>query len=188
MHGTGSISQRRLADMAGLMRSRDRVRVSAALDRFCRRFPQLFFAVYTSSGTVVEDLRQYGFWMLNRANFEDLSEGKTNDGGILLVMDAESKSASVTWGYLLDPYLSEEDTFICMSRAHAYWLESRFADGTIRMLEQLENILRKRVSQARRDPGKFEKKVAAPVHTGEVARRIREGHEQHSISRTEVES
>lgn len=185
-HGRENVSIRRLADGAGLMRSRERVKVQAALDHFGRRFPQLFFAVYTGSAGGGGNLRQFGFWLLNRAAFEDVEVDRPNEAGILLVIDAESKSAALSWGYLLDPFLKEEDTFLCLSRAHAYWLEGRFAEGTIRLLAQLEKILRKRASQARRDPERFERRVAPPARTGEIARRIREGHRHQPPKATEV--
>ena len=181
-HGAEEVSLRRLADVAGLIRNRERGKVSAALDRFCRKFPQLFFAVYTSSGQG-GNLRQFGFWLLNRAAFEDVPVDRPNEAGILLVIDADSKSASVTWGYTLDPFLTEEDTFQCLSRAHAYWLEGRYAEGTVRMIEQLEKVLKKRAAQARRDPERFERKVAPPPRTGEIARRIREGHKHHAAAK-----
>jgi uncharacterized membrane protein YgcG len=175
-YGHEEVALRRLGDIAGLIRAKDRPKVSAALDRFSKRFPQLFFAVYTGSGQGGGNLRQFGFWLLNRAAFEDVPVERPNEAGILLVIDADSKSAAVTWGYMLDPFLSEEDTFLCLSRAHAYWLEGNFADGIVRMIAQLGKILRKRAAQARRDPERFERKVAPPARTGEIARRIREGH------------
>lgn len=185
-HGKDNVSLRRLADVAGLMKSRERSKVQAALDDFGRRFPQLFFAVYTGSGQGGGNVRQFGFWLLNRAAFEDVPVDRPNEAGILLVIDPETKAASVTWGYLLDPFLTEEDTFLCLSRAHAYWLEGRFADGTVRMISQLGKILGKRAAQARRDPERFERKVAPPAKTGEIARRIREGHRQALPKTTEV--
>jgi uncharacterized membrane protein YgcG len=185
-HGTDNLSLRRLADLAGLMRSRERGKVQAALDDFSRRFPQLFAAVYTGSAQGGGNLRQFGFWLLNRAAFEDVPVDRPNEAGILLVIDPESKSAGVSWGYQLDPYLTEEDTFICLTRAHAYFLEGRFAEGTVRFIEQLVKILRKRSAQARRDPEKFERKVAPPARTGEIARRIREGHRHVPAKSTEV--
>lgn len=185
-HGSDNVSLRRLADVAGLMKSRERVRVQAALDEFCRRFPQLFFAVYTGSSREGGNIRQFGFWLLNRAAFEDVPVDRPNEAGILLVIDPETRSAAVTWGYLLDPYLTEEDTFSCLSRAHAYWLEGRFADGVVRLVEQLRKILGKRAAQARRDPERFERKVAPPPKTGEIARRIREGHRPSESGTREV--
>ncbi|MEK7951187.1 TPM domain-containing protein [Luteolibacter soli] len=185
-HGKDNVSLRRLADVAGLMRSRERGKVQSALDGFSRRFPQLFFAVYTGSAQGGGNLRQFGFWLLNRAAFEDVPVDRPNEAGILLVIDPESKSATLTWGYHLDPFLTEEDTFVCLSRAHAYFIEGRFADGTVVLAEQLGKILRKRAAQARRDPEKFERKVAPPPRTGEIARRIREGHRQMPVKSTEV--
>ena len=186
-YGREEVSLRRLGDIAGLIRAKDRPKVSAALDCFCKRFPQLFFAVYTGAGQGGGNLRQFGFWLLNRAAFEDVPVDRPNEAGVLLVIDADSKSAAVTWGYMLDPYLTEEDTFLCLSRAHAYWLEGNFADGIVRMIAQLEKILCKRASQARRDPERFERKVAPPARTGEIARRIREGH-KHVSQRPPVET
>jgi uncharacterized membrane protein YgcG len=185
-HGKDNVSLRRLADLAGLMRSRERGKVQSALDGFCRRFPQLFFAVYTGSAQGGGNLRQFGFWLLNRAAFEDVPVDRPNEAGILLVIDPEAKSAVLTWGYHLDPFLTEEDTFICLSRAHAYFLEGRFAEGTVRLVEQLGKVLRKRAAQARRDPERFERKVAPPPRTGEMARRIREGHRHVPVKTTEV--
>ena len=185
-HGKDNVSLRRLADVAGLMKSRERTKVQGSLDDFGRRFPQLFFAVYTGSGKGGGNVRQFGFWLLNRAAFEDVPVDRPNEAGILLVIDPETKAASVTWGYLLDPYLTEEDTFLCLSRAHAYWLEGRFAEGTVRLVSQLGKILAKRAAQARRDPERFERKVAPPAKTGEIARRIREGHRQAGPKTTEV--
>ena len=185
-HGKDNVSLRRLADVAGLMKSRERVKVQGVLDAFCRRFPQLFFAVYTGSGDGAGNVRQFGFWLLNRAAFEDVPVDRPNEAGILLVIDPEAKSAALTWGYLLDPYLSEEDSFVCLSRAHSYWLEGDFAAGTVRLVEQLGKILSKRSAQARRDPERFERKVAPPPKTGEIARRIREGHRHSTAGKREV--
>ena len=94
-HGKDNVSLRRLADVAGLMRSRERGKVQSALDGFCRRFPQLFFAVYTGSAQGGGNLRQFGFWLLNRAAFEDVPVDRPNEAGILLVIDPESKSAVI---------------------------------------------------------------------------------------------
>ncbi len=184
--GEEEVSLRRLADQAGLMRRGERRKVEAAMDRFCGRFPQLFFAVYTGSPGQRGDLRQFGFWLLNRAAFEDVPLDRPNEAGILLTIDPESKAAGFTWGYLLDAFLSEDDTFFCLSRAHAYWLEGRYAEGVLRVLKQLTMLLEKRSRQARRDAEKFERRVAPPRQTGEIARRIREGHRHAAAGREEV--
>lgn len=160
--GGEEVRIRRLEDAAGLMRSVERKRVEAAMDRFERSFPQLFFAVFTGLPEGRSDLRQFGFWLLNRAAFEDVDVERPNERGILLTIDPDGKAAGMSWGYALDPFLTEEDTFLVMSRAHAYWVEGRFADGVVRSLEQLSLILMKRAGRARRDPESFERRISGP--------------------------
>lgn len=165
-----------LTDAAGLLRRSDRDRVSAVMDRISGRFPQIFVAVYTGSLGEMANLRQFGFWLLNRAAFEDVPADKPNEAGILLVIDAESKAAGITFGYLLDPFIEESDTFDCLSRAHAYWLEGRHADGIVKALDHLALVLKKRSRQGRRDPERFERKVRPPVRPSELVKRLRDGH------------
>ncbi len=152
-----------LADTAGVLRRGERERVEAAIDQFKRRFPQLFVAIYTAALGEVAALRPFGFWLLNRATFDEVAPATSNAAGILLTLDPESKAAGLTFGYLLDPYLEEADTFECLSRAHSHWLEGRYADGMIKALNQLSGVLRKRCRQARRNPQRFERKVQPPA-------------------------
>ncbi len=146
------------------------------MEAITRRFPQLFVAIYTGSLGEVANMRQFGFWLLNRSAFEDVPVEKPNEAGILITIDPESKAAGMVFGYLLDPFLDESDTFDCLSRAHAYWLEGRYADGLVRALAHLDGILRKRSRQARRDPEHFERKVVLPGKLGDLVRGIRTGH------------
>lgn len=157
------------------------------MERISQRFPQLFVAVYSGALGEVANIRQFGFWLLNRSAFEDLPAEKPNEAGILLTIDPESKAAGMVFGYLLDPFLEEADTFECLSRAHAYWLEQRYADGIVRALAHLEVILRKRSRQARRDPEHFQRRVVPPAMMGDLVRRIRSGHRKDELVQRESE-
>lgn|GEM_PF-255292 len=174
--GREEVRMRSLTDSAGVLKRGDRRRVEQAMERIPQIFPQTFVAVYTGALGEFANLRQFGFWLLNRSAFEDVPIDKPNEAGILLTIDPESKAAGMAYGYLLDPFLTESDTFECLSRAHARWLEGKYADGIIKALAQLEIILRKRSRQARRDPESFQQKVMPPSKTGDIVRRIRAGH------------
>ncbi|MBC8125544.1 MAG: TPM domain-containing protein [Gloeobacteraceae cyanobacterium ES-bin-144] len=174
--GHEDVRLRCLTDSAGILRRGEREQVEAAMARVSRRFPQLFVAVYTGALGEVSNIRQFGFWLLNRAAFEDVPVEKPNEAGILFTIDPESKAAGVVFGYLLDPFLEESDTFECLTRAHAYWLEGRYAEGLVKALAQLEVILCKRSRQARRDPEHFQRKVMPVAMMGDLVRRIRDGH------------
>lgn len=175
--GAHDVRIRSLADAAGILRRDERHRVEMGMERIGRRFPQLFVAVYTGSLGEVANLRQFGFWLLNRAAFEDQPADKPNEAGILLTIDPESKAAGMVFGYLLDPFLDESDTFECLSRAHACWLEGRYADGILKLLEHLDGILCKRSRQARRDPEFFERKIGLPGKARDVLRKLRGDHQ-----------
>lgn len=164
--GGVELNLRCLADAAGLLRRGERERVEAAMERLSRRFPQLFVAIYTGAFDGAAELRQFGFWLLNRATFAELPPEQSNAAGILITLDPATKMAGVTYGYLLDPYLTETDTFDCLWRAHSHWLEGRYADGMIKALEQFACVLRKRSRQARRHPASFQRKLQPPAHDG----------------------
>lgn len=185
--GHEEVQIRSLTDCAGILRRGDRQRVEVAMEKFTRRFPQIFVAIYTGSLGEVSNIRQFGFWLLNRSAFEDVPVEKPNDAGILLTIDPESKAAGIVFGYLLDPFLEESDTFDCLLRAHAYWLEGRYADGIIRVLLHLDVILARRSRQARRDPEHFERKVLPPSQMGDLVRKIRAGHRPALIDEVESE-
>lgn len=138
-----------LADRAGLMRLGERRRVRAAMDRFSKSFPGLFFTVYTGTLRKGESLRILGFWLLNRAVFEDV-HGLSNDAGIALVIDVERKMAGISFGYQLDLYLDEEDTFQCLCKAYPYWLEGKYDFGIVALISLMEKILRRKCAQAQR--------------------------------------
>lgn len=174
--GGDEVRLRSLTDSAGILRRGDRERVETAMEKISRRFPQVFVAVYTGALGEVSNIRQFGFWLLNRSAFEDVPVEKPNEAGILLTIDPESKAAGIVFGYLLDPFLEEADTFECLSRAHAYWLEERYADGIIKALAHLEGILCKRSRHARRDPEHFQRKVVPAAMMGDLVKRIRAGH------------
>lgn len=164
--GEGEVVLRRLTDSAGLFRSEERRRIEGALVRFDRRFPDVFAAVYTGSAGGSRYVREFGFWLLNHGVFEDVPAEKPNAAVILLVLDPAAKAAGITFGYRLDPYLDASDTFDCLARAHAWWLEGRHAEGVVRVIAQLDTLLRRRSRQARWNLGRFARKVG---HVGKVA-------------------
>ncbi|MFK7850804.1 MAG: hypothetical protein AB8D78_07485 [Akkermansiaceae bacterium] len=173
LFGDSEVKLRRLTDAAGIFRRNDRDLLEELMDEIQSRFPQIFISIYTESLGETGKLRQFGFWLLNRGLFEDVDVERPNEAGILIVIDPDSKSAGMSFGYLLDPFFDERDSFECLSRAHAHWLEGRYADGTVRCLKQLEKLLKKKSRKARRDPERFERKVVKPVAVEDLVKKIR---------------
>lgn len=187
LFGNEEIKLRSLTDAAGIFRRHERDLLEEAMDKISHTFPQIFVAIYTGSLGESGQLRQFGFWLLNRGVFEDVPIEKPNENGILIVIDPDSKAAGMTHGYLLDPYLEEQDSFECLSRAHAYWLEGRYAEGALRSLRALEQLLKKRCRQARRDPEKYERKYGKSSGTRDVVKKLRERDPKQTPARKNAE-
>jgi hypothetical protein len=168
-----------LTDRAGILRRKDRERVSAAMARITRRLPEVFVAVYAGALGDVASMRMFGFWLLNRGVFEDVAADQPREAGILFTIDPESKAAGMSFGYRLDSFLEESDTFECLLRGHAYWLEQRYAEGLVRALSHLEGILCKRSRQARWSPGYYQRKAGSPVVSEDALRPSHAGHGHH---------
>lgn len=173
--GEVEVKSGRLGDEAGLLRRRERKRVEKEIRRFGMKFPQLFFAVRTVSLEEPVNLRQFGFWLLNRAEFGDLDQGLGNDSGVLLVIEAESRKASLTYGYRVEPFLGEIDTFKCLSKAHPYLLEGDWHRGIVTVARNVDKVLRRRWWQALIGRGRFEPRDGTRRRTGDLDRRIQFG-------------
>jgi len=176
MFGEVEVQSGLLGDEAGLLRRRERKRVEKEIQRFGARVPGLFFAVRTVALDEVVNLRKFGFWLLNRAEFDDLGSGIGNDSGVLLVIDAESRAASLTYGYRVDPFLSEMDTFKCLSKAHPYLLEGDWRRGIVAVARNMDKVLRRRWWQALMHRGRFQPRQRdGRKQADELLRRIRFG-------------
>jgi len=156
-YGGAEVRMRRLSDDAGVLRMRERRKASKWFDHFETTFPQLFFSVYYGAMDDVSNIRQFGMWLLNRGAFEDVDLSRPNEGGILLLVDVNSKTAFISHGYLLDFYLKEKDTFRVLSKAHPHLLKGDHSKALKVVISQLTAVLRKRSRQANSNPVKYQK-------------------------------
>lgn len=97
-----------LLDVADLWSARDQRLIKAAVSRFNRRFPQIRWRICGVALGGETDLPMFGFWLLNAS---PLAEGETDDDRswtVLLLVDSETRHASVTTGYRAEPWLSDD--------------------------------------------------------------------------------
>ena len=156
-YGSGDVRMRRLIDAAGVLRMPERHKAEKWFDRFEASFPQLFFSVYYGALDEMSNIRQFGMWLLNRGAYEDVDINRPNEGGILLVVDVNSKTAFIAHGYLLDFYLKEKDTYKILSKAHPHLLKGDHSKALKIILTQLTSVLRRRSRRANRNPAKYQR-------------------------------
>ncbi len=185
--GHGDVRVRKFADVAGVLRMKEREPMRRVLERFEARFPQLFVAVYLGAFEDLNNLRQFGFWMLNRAAYEDVDLDRPNENGILIVVDVNGKSAAITYGYALMPYLDEDSTFAALSAGHPLFLQSNYLAALTAVVRKLEKTLIKGWRRVRRDPESvLARSGQTPTRVSQMPEGIREGN-QGAVEVTEAE-
>ena len=150
--GTKDIKLKKFSDVAGVFRMKDREPMRKVLEDFETKFPQLFVSIYLSAFEDLNSLRQYGFWMLNRTNYVDVDSQRPNATGILILVDVNAKSASITYGYALMPYLDENSTFAALSAGHPMFLQGDYPGALRAVIQKLESLLIKGWRRVSRDP------------------------------------
>ncbi|MDA7635472.1 TPM domain-containing protein [Akkermansiaceae bacterium] len=150
--GAQDIKLRKFSDVAGVFRMKDREPMRKVLEDFETKFPQLFVSVYLGAFEDLNSLRQYGFWMLNRTHYVDVDPKRPNSTGILILVDVNAKSASITFGYALMPYLDENSTFEALSAGHPFFLQGDYLKALKAVIEKLETPLIKGWRRVRKNP------------------------------------
>ncbi len=155
VYGAENVFLDRLTDTAHCLRPRQTERVDRALDRFERAFPQLFAAVYIGFLPEGSDLRQFGFWLLNRASVTSVDLGKPNRLGLLLTVDLASQSAGITPGYGIEPFVSERDLIAAIESARPTFVAGNHGRAIEKTLSSVTTRLRRRVTEYRAHPKRF---------------------------------
>ncbi len=165
-----------LTDSAGVLRKRERLALRRMLRKFESTFPQLFFGIYFGTFRELPCLRQFGFWLLNRGAFEDVDISRPNEAGILLCVDVGGKSAGITYGYSVQPFLNDEATFKAVSAAHPHFLQGQWLKASEVVIRKVSRTLSRQSRRARRDPEAFETRHDDSGGSVEILERIRASH------------
>ncbi len=166
----------RVTDAAGVLSRTELECVERGLIDFERRFPQLFAAVYCGALPAQTSLRQFGFWLLNRAAVCELDAMRPNENGLLFVLDVHGRSAALVPGYFLECYLDEADQRRVLQAARRDFQRGRWTAGILSALHTLTRRLRRRAAEASKHPARFAPLKPEAVPSPPEFVRIRDGH------------
>lgn len=121
--GSRRVRVQRLVDASHTVSPDELEQLDLRLDRFEAEFPQLIFAVYIADLPESTNLRELGFWMINRAIFDS---PRSNDNAILLCINNRALSASLSLGYVPEQFLSEEALAWTLNRTMPYLTGRQF--------------------------------------------------------------
>ncbi len=153
--GQDAVRLDRVANPAGSLSEADIRTLEQALDAFQETFPQLFLAIYNVALPVMSSVRQFGFWLLNRAAIKDLDITRPNENGALLVLDETTGQAGLVVGYLLECYFSEPELAELLEPARKDWAAGSLAAGALEVIAAFTKALKKKAKLAQRDPTQF---------------------------------
>ena len=95
----------------------------------------------------------------------------------MLSVDVGGKSAGISFGYRLQPFLDDDLTFKALSAAHPYLLQGQYLKATEVVVKRMSKILRKQSARAKRDPDQYRPQPTNSMGgDGEVLERIRANH------------
>ena len=140
--GNGGLDISRFHDGAGIFRKKDWGFLRKEVEVFERSFPQVFFAFHADRYEAQPDLRARAFLLLNEARYVDLPEGRGRDCAIVCALDVSNRQMTLAVGYTMTPYLTEDQCFEVMARAHGLMLESAWAEVVKIVLKGLKKELK----------------------------------------------
>jgi hypothetical protein len=153
--GGDAVSLDRVTSKCGQMSEAEVASIELALNEFERHFPQLFLAVYNVALPVMASVRQFGFWLLNRAAINSVDITRPNENGALLVIDQTSGQAGLVVGYLLECYFPEPELAEILEAGRRDWGAGRMAAGVLAIIASFSKELKKKSKLAQKSPAKF---------------------------------
>lgn len=130
-----------LTDKAGVLNTNERRQCKRVVIGFARRFPGAFFSVYLDSAQDHEEADSKSLWLLNKAHFTDLPEAAHSQFGILLYIDANKRSAALSYGAGFSPYLNARNTFSFLKSGHPDFYRGRYLSAVKKIVNKTTSHL-----------------------------------------------
>lgn len=141
--GSRRVRLHRLLDVSETISDEHTEQLHRRLERFELEFPQLFFASYIADLPDDINLRELGFWLINRAIIDS---PRGNDNAILLCINNQHLSASLSLGYFPEQYLGEDTLAEILEETSPHLAGRQFARLISTCLSSLSLQLRQRAA------------------------------------------
>jgi uncharacterized protein len=151
--GTLPLRNRYLTDRARSLSLDEISRLRLELQRFENKFPQSLFSVFLTDLDVGSNVREYAFWLANRAHFSSAESEAEENFDLLLVIDPKHRAAALTVGYGLEEYLPEEDLRETLAAAEPSLHKGQFERAIRICIDQMN----KRLTRASRTAARASK-------------------------------
>ena len=141
VYGAAEVVLERVSDPQRALGERGRLGVERELARFETAFPRAFVALRVASLGSGPALRQFGFWLLNRAALDGGEITRPNENGVLVLIDPPARLTAITLGYQLEPWLPEAELEAILAVARREFQAGKLAAGAVRLVRELRAAL-----------------------------------------------
>ncbi len=139
-----------LSDRSGKLEIAQMDELREELRLFELKFPQVLFSVFVTDLPPGSSVREYGFWLANRARFSTIQKSPGDNFDLLLVIDLAGNSASLTASYGLERYVSDGDLEDALAALAEGARDGSVPDGIRACIKFVTRRWRERSKEARR--------------------------------------
>jgi hypothetical protein len=145
---------RYLSDRAGKLELGEMEDVREQLRLFERKFPQVLLSVFVTDLPAGTSVREYAFWLANRARFTPIQKSPVENFDMLLVIDLLGNNAALVASYGLEKFFSEDDLDSALVELANGMRGRSVPDGIRACIKFLMKRVRQRALEARRAPAR----------------------------------
>jgi uncharacterized membrane protein YgcG len=130
-----------VADTTQTLDASDQARLKRRLASMRQRFPELVPQIVMHGFPEAHPFTLHVFWLFNAADFAGTSRRGNRNHALLVVIDPGRAEAAIMPGYGLEDLLAEETLGRILDAAAPLFRQSRWLDGILMMLEELDALL-----------------------------------------------
>ncbi|MCB1086071.1 MAG: TPM domain-containing protein [Verrucomicrobiae bacterium] len=166
--GRNYVQMSRLHDAAHCLRKPERDALEDILDQLEMRFPQMLFCIYLGALTKEVRLNELGFWLLNHAEVRGADYARSNENGVLLLIDVNTKQAGISLGYVTEVLMPEDEGYRCLQAARPYLVNGAYGQALAILLRRVGRVLSRRARQLKKNPKEIHKAIESRPIVSEV--------------------
>jgi uncharacterized membrane protein YgcG len=171
LFGRNYVQMSRLHDAAHCLRKPERDALEDILDQLEMRFPQMLFCIYLGALTKEVRLNELGFWLLNHAEVRGADYARSNENGVLLLVDVTTKQAGISLGYLSELLLPEDEGYRCLQSARPYLVNGAYGQALAILLRKIGRVLSRRARHLKRNPKEIDQAIHSRPNVPEIIER-----------------
>lgn len=137
-----------LHDATSALTHPERKQIARRIEQLEHRFPQCRLQLMFRHFAGEHPLQLHAFWIFNLGGYWTDAENRSENRGILLLVDPIDGESALMPGYGLEPFLAHDELDELLAMAEPHWAEKAWAEGALVLLDGLETLLERAAYRA----------------------------------------